>query len=151
MKSPNDKKRFLEALEEIPIVSIASKRTGIAKSTIYRWKDRDVKFAKKMEEYLWRGRDSVTDKIESQLIKQADQGQPWAIKLWLGANCKRYVKPRMDNIFLADDDRLQKIIVEVLKTREITQKEQEELNGKLDPTKIIFEDFSDDKDETKGS
>lgn len=151
MKSPNDKKRFLEALEEIPIVSIASKRTGIAKSTIYRWKDKDSKFSDKIEECLWRGRDCVTDKVESQLIKQATAGEFKPMKFWLESNCKRYVRPRLDNIFL-NNDRLEKIIVEVLKTREITQKEKDEIDGKLEPTTIIFEDYNEkDEEEIKGS
>lgn len=129
MRSPNEKQKFLDTLEEIPIVLIAAKRCAIAKSTIYRWRKNKV-FAKKMDESLWRGRDGITDVVESQLVKQAKDGDFKSQKLWLENNCKRYVKPRPQNFF-------------------ITEEEMKKMQKMREPIEIVFKDFSETGEEDK--
>jgi hypothetical protein len=102
MRTNNEKQKFLEILEETPIISIASKRSNIDKSTIYRWIKRDKKFKEKLLESLSRGRGSISDRVESVLIKKAINGERWAVQMWLGNNCSIYVKPRPVNIFARD-------------------------------------------------
>ncbi len=152
MKTPNERKKFLEILEEIPNVSIAAKRACIAKSTIYEWRETVENFADDMDECLWRGRDSVTDLVESKLISQATKGEPWAMKYWLGGNCKRYVKPRMENVFFEDSEIVRKIAIEVI-TRKLTEdqmekfrKENEQAKQGKKPTEFIITDFSEKDD-----
>ena len=113
MKTPSEKQKFLEILEEVPIVSIACKRANIAKSTVYRWR-RNKEFKAKMDECLSHGRDTVTDVVESKLIETARKGEPWAVKLWLENNCKRYVRPRPNNFFIDSSNQKKDDVVKVI-------------------------------------
>lgn len=116
MHSPDDKQKFLDELEEIPIVSVVARRVGIAKSTIYKWQAEDEKFAKAVAESLKRGRESITDLAEGVLVTNMKKGEFRAVKYWLDNNEKRYYKPRRP----IDPPRrrtLQKIVVEVVDPR----------------------------------
>jgi hypothetical protein len=90
----DDKKKFLEELCDIPIVSVVCKRVNISKATIYRWKKEDKEFAKHMEETLSVGRHTVNDLAESKLINLIKKESIQAIRFWLEGNDKRYYKPR---------------------------------------------------------
>ena len=94
MRPPNDKQKFLDELEEVPIVSVACRRTGISKATIYRWRDEDARFAKLMTKAIERGRQSITDLAEGQTVVLMKKGDFRAIKYWLDNNERRYIKPR---------------------------------------------------------
>ncbi len=94
MRSSNDKKKFLEVLSEIPIVSVVCQRTGISKATVYRWRNKDLKFDQSFEEALDISRDGVNDLAEGQVIKKIKQGDMYASKFWLENNNDRYIKPR---------------------------------------------------------
>lgn len=129
MRSSKDKKRFLEILEETPLVSIAAKRAGIAKATIYRWKEKDNDFSKKLEQAIEDGSNVISDRVESVLIKKAYAGEKWAVEMWLESNRKKYVRPRrpisafdFDNLYKTN-----KIIVEILATREAMEKDLKDL------------------------
>lgn len=129
MRSSKDKKRFLEILEETPLVSIAAKRAGIAKATIYRWKEKDNDFSKKLEQAIEDGSNVISDRVESVLIKKAYTGEKWAVEMWLESNRKKYVRPRrpisafeFDNLYKTN-----KIIVEILATREAMEKDLKDM------------------------
>lgn len=94
MRTPSDKERFLEELKEIPIVSAVCKRVGISKASVYRWLKDDLDFAKEVENALSKGRDTVTDLAEGQLISLIKKGNLQAIKTWLESNTDRYFKPK---------------------------------------------------------
>lgn len=94
MVSPDDKTKFLAELEEIPIPSVACKRVGISKASIYRWKKDDPEFRKAMEEAISRGRENINDLGEGKLISLMKDGNFRAIKYWLESNDKRYYQPR---------------------------------------------------------
>ena len=68
MKRNRDKELVLEQLRKIPIITVACEKVGVGKSTIYRWRDEDKKFAKDLEEALVEGESLVNDMSESQLI-----------------------------------------------------------------------------------
>jgi len=93
MRTQNEKNKFIEELKEIPIVSVVCKRTGIAKSTFYRWM-KDSVFNEKVQDAEEVGRFNVTDIAEGQLISAMRKGEKWAIQYWLESNSKRYVRPR---------------------------------------------------------
>ncbi len=94
MHTPDDKKRFLEEIEEVPIVSIVARRVGIAKSTIYKWLGEDAEFASAFEKAIEQGRQSITDLAEGQTVALMKKGDFRAIRYWLDNNEKRYYKPR---------------------------------------------------------
>lgn len=94
MRSDRDKARFLEVLKEMPIVSVACKRVGINKATIYRWRNSDSAFSDNLNNALEEGRDSIADLAESRLFSHVSRGEPWAIRYALEALSKRYYRPR---------------------------------------------------------
>lgn len=94
MVPPDDKQKFLDELENLPIVSVVCKRAGISKATIYRWIEDDADFKKKYDCSLKRGRETLVDHAESKLVKLVDKEVLGAIRMVLEANSKRYYKPR---------------------------------------------------------
>jgi hypothetical protein len=119
MKSLNDKQRFLERLSETPLISIAAKRAGIAKSTVYRWIKKSEAFANEVNQILEEGCEDLSDRIESVLIKKALGGERWAVQMWLESNRKKYIRPRTP-IKTHDFDSLydiSKISVEVIERK----------------------------------
>lgn len=94
MKTKDDKKKFLDELEKTPFVLHASKKVGIDKATIYRWRKKDKKFAKEMDQALSIGIASVCDIAEGQLTKMINQGDFKSIKFFLENNKKEYIRPR---------------------------------------------------------
>ena len=94
MRNPSDKTKLLEMLKDMPNVSVACKRLGIAKATFYRWKVKDKKFETKVDDALDKGRESISDLAEGKLFGLIQKGEPWAIRYYLNSNSKRYLQPR---------------------------------------------------------
>ncbi len=94
MKTRNEKNKFLNELRDVPVVSIICKRTGISKSTVYRWLKNDKGFRIKFNEALGIGRDSISDLAESTIINAMRKGSLRAAEYWLSTNAKRYYQPR---------------------------------------------------------
>jgi hypothetical protein len=113
MKNHDDKEKFLQELVEIPLISVVCRRVGICKATIYRWKEKDKRFAKKLEKALKQGRSSVNDLAEGHIISLIKKGDFRASKLWLENNHKEYVKPRPRGFFEPIHHGVEKIIYEI--------------------------------------
>jgi hypothetical protein len=94
MIDPELKQKFLDELCERPIVTIAAKRLGISKATVYRWRNEDPDFASQFKRCLAEGRGTITDLAEGKLIGAIQKSERWAVMGWLEANTKRYRKPR---------------------------------------------------------
>lgn len=77
-------------LSETPLVSLACKKTGISRSTFYRWYKDDIKFRELVLETLDSGRKNITDLAESMLIKEIQRGNMNSIRFWLQHNEPRY-------------------------------------------------------------
>lgn len=91
---PNeDKKKFLTELEETGNILVACKRTGVARTNIYRWR-KNQNFNKKFGQALGRGRSMNCEIAEAQLVVAAKRGDSWAIRYLLDNNSRRYLKPR---------------------------------------------------------
>lgn len=82
-KSTQTQELFLEQLKKTPIVQIACEKLGIARSTFYRWKTDDAKFAKRVDEALLEGCLLVNDLAESQLVSAIRDRNLSAIMYWL--------------------------------------------------------------------
>lgn len=74
---------FLEQLSKSAIVQIACEKTGIGKSTIYRWREQDKEFSEAVEKAVGEGKSLVTDLAESQLISAIKDKNIPAIIYWL--------------------------------------------------------------------
>ena len=94
MISPDDKEKFLEALEATANVSAACKRSGIGRASVYRWLDEDTEFKKRYRIAMRHGREITTDFTENMLMKLVREGHFGAIKFALEANSKRFYRPR---------------------------------------------------------
>jgi len=94
MLDPEVKQKLLEQLEDIPIISVAAKRAGVSKATVYRWKAEDKGFAKEVSQALKVGRDGLVDLAEGKLIAAVQKGEKWAILTILESHADRYYKPR---------------------------------------------------------
>lgn len=92
-RSREDKERFLETLRETPMITIAAKRLGIARATLYRWMQSPA-FKEKVEEALTEGRMKMSDLGEAMLVKKAQEGDMRAIKFLLSHNNDRYIAVR---------------------------------------------------------
>ncbi len=83
MKSNDTKKLFLENLKKVPIIQVACEKAGISRATVYRWRDKDKKFRKTLNEALSEGESLINDMGESQLISLMKEKNFSAIRFWL--------------------------------------------------------------------
>jgi len=81
---------LLEQIKRTPIKEIACGKTGISRTTLYRWMKTSNKFAGEIEAALNDGREFVNDLAESQVITLIQQGDIAAMRLWLQHNSARY-------------------------------------------------------------
>ncbi len=115
MKNREDKEKFLQELTEVPLISVVCRRVGIAKATIYRWKEKDKRFAKKLEKASRQGRYSINDLAEGHVISMIKKGDFRASKFWLESNHKDYVKPRPKNFLEPIYKGIEKVTIVVAK------------------------------------
>ena len=81
IRQTKEKEALLESLKQVPIIEYACKRTGISRTTFYRWKKDDKEFAKAVEEALTEGEELITDLSENQLISLIKDKNFQAIQL----------------------------------------------------------------------
>ena len=100
--------KFLEELENVPNVSLACKKTGLSRQTIYRWCKEDPDFKRQMDEAIKSGVESVSDLAESKLIGHINAGNMQAIRYWLDNRKKEYMRPRPKDFWenVVDDNRV---------------------------------------------
>jgi hypothetical protein len=84
------KNELLEVLAKSPVIQPACERCGISRSTLYRWKSEDKKFAQAVDKAISEGRVLVSELCESKLINAIKNENLGAIKYWLWANDPRY-------------------------------------------------------------
>jgi len=89
-RQAKDKKAFLEAMKEMPIIQVACKRVGISRATYYRWRKEDKSFLRESEDSMAQGFEFVNDMSESQIINLIKEKKLPAITLWLKHHHPRY-------------------------------------------------------------
>ena len=87
---PKVKQKILSELERIPIIEIACKRLGIARSTFYRWIEVDDEFREAFQLAIDRGVDMINDMAESKLINGIKEDKHQSIVFWLRHNHPKY-------------------------------------------------------------
>jgi len=83
MKRDRTQELFLEQVRKIPIIQVACEKVGIARSSVYRWRDEDEEFRKEFEKALTDGEAMVNDMGEAQLISLIKEKSWSAISFWL--------------------------------------------------------------------
>lgn len=112
------KASLLEELKRMPIVEFSCKRIGIGRTTFYRWKKEDPKFAKQAEEAAQEGVEVISEMAESQLLSCIRDKELGAITFWLKHRNPKYsskleVKVKKDDEPLTDEQ--QELIRQALK------------------------------------
>lgn len=83
MKKDRVKDLFLEQLKKIPNVQVAVEKVGVARSTVYKWRDEDEVFRKAMEDALDEGEAMLNDLGENQLYSLMLERHYPSIQFWL--------------------------------------------------------------------
>lgn len=83
MKKDRTKELFLAQIRKIPIIQVACEKVGVARSSVYRWRDEDEEFNKALEEALAEGEALINEMSESQLISLIREKSWQAISFWL--------------------------------------------------------------------
>jgi hypothetical protein len=83
MKKDRNKDLILEQVRKIPIIQVACEKVGVARATVYRWKDEDEGFRKNLEVALAEGEALINDMGESQLLSLMKEKNWPAISFWL--------------------------------------------------------------------
>ena len=89
-KRDKNKELIVEQLKKTPIVQLACEKLGIARSTLYRWKNADEEFAQAVDEAIITGNQLINDMAESQLISAIRDKNLRAIVFWLKHHHKTY-------------------------------------------------------------
>jgi SOS-response transcriptional repressor LexA len=92
-----DKEKILEHLKNIPIIEIACKKSGVSRSTFYRWRNDDHIFLRQTEEAMQNGIELMNDMAESQLISLIKEKKFQSIQFWLRHNHQRFLLKEKEN------------------------------------------------------
>lgn len=125
MKRYRKEKPFLEQLERIPNVSLACEQVGVARNTVYRWRNEDDEFAARMDAALASGIDSINDLAESKLVSHINGGSMRAIQYWLDNHRKEYIKPRDKNFWNNTVPPVSAIIIQTVDADEVRLEREE--------------------------
>ncbi len=90
MKKHKKKDEFLAELRKIPIIQVACEKTGISRTSLYRWKEEDKEFKEEIEKALVEGEAFVNDMSESQLLTMIKEKNWPAISFWLRHHHPKY-------------------------------------------------------------
>lgn len=90
MKQEQIKQKVLDELGRTPVVEIACKRSGVSRSSFYRWKLEDKDFAKKIDDAISEGELLINDLAESKLIASIQDQSLSAIVFWLKNHHDKY-------------------------------------------------------------
>lgn len=113
-----DRDLLLEQLKKTPIVQIACEKTGVGRSTYYRWREEDKEFAKNADDALQEGSLLINDMAESQLLSAVRDKNMTAIIFWLKHHHKAYsnrleistVRPQDEILTLEQEQLIQKAL-----------------------------------------
>lgn len=78
-----EKALLIEQLKKTPIISVACDKTGVGRTSYYRWREEDKDFATRADKSLSEGILLMNDMAESQLMSAIKDGNMTAIIYWL--------------------------------------------------------------------
>lgn len=119
-----DKKKILENLKQVPIISLVCQRTGIGRATVYRWKSQDPNFAKQMNESIVEGINLINDVAEGKLLGEINDGNLTSIFYWLNHRHPAYnnrveitTSPKQEESITPDQQKLIEKALAILKKK----------------------------------
>jgi len=90
MKKHKKRDEFLAELRKIPIIQVACEKTGISRTSLYRWRDENKEFKEEIEKALVEGEAFVNDMSESQLLTMIKEKNWQAVSFWLKHHHPKY-------------------------------------------------------------
>lgn len=81
---------LVKELEKNYLLQRACNKSGLTRSTVYRWMRADESFANKIRVAQTIGRRYMSDFVESKLLKNIENGDQRAIEFWLKNNNEHY-------------------------------------------------------------
>ena len=90
IETEKQKKAIVIQLRKTPIVQLACERTGVGRSTYYKWRAGDKIFARVADKALNAGRFFINDLAESKLLGLVKNDNLTAIIFWLKHNHPKY-------------------------------------------------------------
>lgn len=107
MKTSKQKQLILEQLKKTPIIQVATEKVGIARSSFYRWKNLDPKFAVAVDEAIDQGVSLMNEYAESMLISAMKNQNLTAVFYWLNHRHPAYeTRVRVDGRIKHQTDQL---------------------------------------------
>lgn len=124
MKKNKIQDQFFSELEKIPIIQVACEKTGVSRNSVYTWRKKDTRFAKKMDEAITKGVEFVNDMSESQMLTLIKEKNWPAISFWLRHRNDNYkdkieVTTKEDNQALSPEQA--KVVKQALKLASLTK------------------------------
>ena len=86
----NNQKALVEQLKKTPVVTMACQKTGIGRSSYYRWCLENPKFSKLANEAIAEGSLTINDLAEVTIIGEIQKGNLRAVGMWLKAHHPKY-------------------------------------------------------------
>lgn len=105
MKDLESKNKLLQNLTDFPVVGTACKKSGIGRSTYYRWLKEDKSFKKQAKQALNEGVLGVNDLCEENLITMITDKDLQAMKYWLQFHHDTYSRNGYIPVIYADKKR----------------------------------------------
>lgn len=112
--TPSLKQKLVDTLETVPIFTAACDKLGIPRSTYYKWRQLDEKFARAADNAIVRGRIAVNGMAKTMLLKKMREGNMTAIIFWLKHNDPDF-NPKI-TIEMKSDERYTKEELKLLAT-----------------------------------
>lgn len=84
------KAKVLEHLRKVPIVEVACMRSGVGRTTYYRWLKEDRDFKKQAKQAVADGELLINDMSESQLVTLIKDKDFRAVRYWLDRHHPKY-------------------------------------------------------------
>lgn len=167
IETEKNKKEIAIQLRKTPIVQFACERTGIGRSTYYKWRAKDKIFGRVADRALEAGRFFINDLAESKLISLIQNSQITAIIFWLKHNHPKYAevnriiheyeivtdKPSVEEEHVVENEIARMMSVKMtpkFTVKEMREKVEEEeieaeMNIKKDKRLISFEEEEENK------
>ena len=90
IKQKKQKELFIEQLKKIPIIQLVAEKLDIGRTTFYRWKRQDKKFAEECDKAIEEGCALVNDLAEGTLLSAMKNNNLTAVMYWLNHRHDKY-------------------------------------------------------------
>ena len=89
-RKQKDKEAVIENLKRMPIIEIACNKSGVSRTTFYRWKEQDSVFSQAVDKAQEEGEALIRDVAVSKIIKGINEDNLTAVMYWLNHRDPRF-------------------------------------------------------------